>query len=204
MEDNFYKIPVSFFENDKYDDLTAVEKLMYGVLYSRYECSKKRKIFQDEAGVFVNYTVRGLMNYMGISSTATAVKALKNLEEFGLLVRKKGEIGKPDKVYIKEPEVKGKPKETNDEKVDKLFANLSGYLTDDEKKRFESLLLTLALKKRDAYKIEGEYIPTDRILNRILMLETSEIVEVFRKMRETEVKNYFMYLITALYNAYDC
>ena len=54
------------------------------------------------------------------------------------------------------------------------------------------------------FLIDGEYIPTDRILNRILLLSTSEIVEVFQKMREaSDVKNYFMYLLTALYNAYE-
>ena len=63
--------------------------------------------------------------------------------------------------------------------------------------------MSLALQKRDSYKINGEYVPTQIILNRIMLLQTSEIVEVFRKMRETEVKNYFVYLVTALYNAYE-
>ena len=207
MKDNYYKIPFAFLENEKYKDLTATEMLVYGVLYARYDLSNTNGQFTDEDGVYVIYTVRGLMNYVGISSTATAVKALKNLEEHGLLIRKKGEFGKPDKVYVKEVESKT-PKKTTayDEKIDNLFANLSNYLTETEKRRFEGLLTTLSLKKRDAYKIEKEYIPTERILNRILMLETSDIVEVFRKMREvernTDIKNYFMYLATALYNAY--
>ena len=208
MNDNYYKIPFAFLENEKYSELTPTEMLVYSVLYARYELSCKNGQFTDENGTFVIYTVKGLMNYVGISSTATAVKALKNLEEYGLLIRQKGEFGKPDKVYVKEVESK-KPKKTTsyDEKIDNLFANLSNYLTETEKRRFEGLLTTLALKKRDAYKIEKEYIPTERLLNRILMLETSDIVEVFRKVREKEsendIKNYFMYLATALYNAYD-
>lgn len=208
MKDNYYKIPFAFLENEKYKDLTATEMLVYGVLYARYDLSNTNGQFTDENGTYVIYTVRGLMNYVGISSTATAVKALKNLEEHGLLIRQKGEFGKPDKVYVKEVESK-KPKKTvsADEKIDNLFANLSNYLTETERRRFEGLLTTLALKKRDAYKIEKEYIPTERILNRILMLETSDIIEVFRKIREkegeTDIKNYFMYLITALYNAYE-
>ena len=46
------------------------------------------------------------MNYMKIGSNTTVVKALKNLEEYGLLIRKKGKTGQPDKVYIKEAEPK--------------------------------------------------------------------------------------------------
>ena len=207
MNDNYYKIPFAFLENEKYSDLTATEMLVYGVLYARYDLSNRNGRFTDEDGVYVIYTVRGLMNYVGISSTATAVKALKNLEEHGLLIRKKGGMGQPDKVYIKEVESE-KPKKTTayDEKIDNVFENLSGYLTETEKRRFEGLLTTLALKKRDSYKVGKEYVPTERILNKILMLDTSDIVEVFRKIRETEretdIKNYFMYLITALCNAY--
>ena len=206
MDDNFYKIPFSFFENEKYDDLTATEKLMYSVLYARSELSKKKKIFQDEDGIFVNYTVDGLMKYMKIGSNTTVIKALKNLESHGLLIRKKGKANQPDKVYIKEVEIKDNPQKKTNEQIDKIFANLSPYLTVEEKKRFENLLLTLAMKKRDAYKIGDKYIATDMILSRVLMLETSEIIEVFRRMREkeTEIKNYFIYLATALYNAYNC
>ena len=205
MNDNYYKIPFAFLENEKYSDLTATEMLVYGVLYARYDLSNTNGQFTDEDGTYVVYTVRGLMDYVGISSTATAVKALKNLEEHGLLIRKKGGMGQPDKVYIKEVESKRTKKTTAyDEKIDSIFANLSGYLTETEKKRFEALLTTLALKKRDSYKIGKEYVSTERILNRILMLDTSNIVEVFRKMREKEheIKNYFIYLVTALYNAY--
>ena len=204
MNDIYYKLPVSFFDNEKYDDLSFAEKCMYSVLYARYDLSRKNGKYTDEDGTFVVYTVQGLMNYMKIGSKHTVVNGLKHLEEHGLIVRKKGRQGQPDKVYIKEVEVKGKPIKTNNEKIEQIFVNIGQYLTSSEMKRLEGLLMSLALKKRDAYKIDGEYIPTDRILNRILLLSTSEIVEVFQKMREaSDVKNYFMYLLTALYNAYE-
>ena len=204
MDDIYYKVPISFFENDKYSELTATEMLIYSVLYARYDLSTKNGKYTDEDGIFVIYTIEGLMNYMKIGSKHTVVNGLKHLEEYGLIVRKKGRQGQPDKVYIKEVEVKGKPRETNNEKIEQIFVNIEQYLTNSEMKRLEGLLMSLALKKRDAYKIEDEYIPTERILNRILLLSTSEIVEVFQKMREVSyVKNYFMYLLTALYNAYE-
>ena len=204
MDDIYYKVPISFFENDKYSELTATEMLIYSVLYARYDLSRKKGTYEDEDGIFVIYTVERLMNYMKIGSKHTVVNGLKHLEEYGLIVRKKGRQGQPDKVYIKEVEVKNKPRETSNEKIEQIFANIGQYLTNSEMKRLEGLLMSLALKKRDAYKIENEYIPTERILNRILLLSTSEIVEVFQKMREaSDVKNYFMYLLTALYNAYE-
>lgn len=104
MNDQYYKLPYAFFENEKYRGLTANEGYIYAVLYARYELSYRNNDSHDSDGTFVYYTVRGLMSYVGISSTATAVKCLKNLESLGLITRKKGGIGEPDKIYVHEPQ----------------------------------------------------------------------------------------------------
>ena len=104
MEKKYYKMPVSFFENDKYREMTANEGYIYSVLYARYELSARNNDFHDEDGIFVYYTVRGLMDYVGISSNKTVVNGLKHLEELGLITRKKGMTGEPDKIYVHEPE----------------------------------------------------------------------------------------------------
>ena len=77
MNDQYYKLPYAFFENEKYRGLTANEGYIYAVLYARYELSYRNNDSHDSDGTFVYYTVRGLMSYVGISSTATAVKCLK-------------------------------------------------------------------------------------------------------------------------------
>ncbi|MBQ6906985.1 MAG: replication initiator protein A [Clostridia bacterium] len=203
MNDQYYKLPYAFFENEKYRGLTANEGYIYAVLYARYELSCKNNDFHDSDGTFVYYTVRGLMSYVGISSTATAVKCLKNLESLGLITRKKGRIGQPDKVYLHEVEpAKKKQRKIEYPDLDIIFPGLEGLVTSDEMKAIEGVINNLTAEKKDAYVINGKSISARNILNHIMLLGTGDIVNVIFKMRETyDIKNQFMYLMTALYNA---
>jgi len=100
MNDQYYKLPYAFFENEKYRGLTANEMLIYSVLYARYELSYRNNDSHDSDGTFVYYTVKGLMSYVRLSNK-TVVNGLQKLEALGLITRKKGEIGEPDKIYVK-------------------------------------------------------------------------------------------------------
>ena len=104
MNDQYYKLPYAFFENEKYRGLTANERDIYCVLYARYELSYRHNDSHDSDGTFVYYTVKGLMSYVGIASNKTVVNGLQKLEALGLITRKKGEIGEPDKIYVHEPQ----------------------------------------------------------------------------------------------------
>ena len=106
MGKKYYKMPVSFFENEKYSGLTTNEMIMYAILYEKYESSKRKKSCKDEDGIFVYYTVRGLMNYINLSKQ-TVVNGLKHLEEYNLIFREKTD-GKADKIYVHEPETEEK------------------------------------------------------------------------------------------------
>ena len=69
-------------------------------------------------------------------------------------------------------------------------------------KAIEGVINNLAAEKKDAYVINGKSISARNILNHIMLLMTGDVVNVIFKMRETyDIKNQFMYLMTALYNA---
>lgn len=106
MEKKYYKMPVSFFENEKYSGLTTNEMIMYAILYEKYESSKRKKSCKDEDGTFIYYTVRELTNSLHISKQ-TVINGLKHLEEYNLIFREKTD-GKADKIYVHEPETEEK------------------------------------------------------------------------------------------------
>ena len=202
MNDQYYKLPYAFFENEKYRGLTANEMLIYSVLYARYELSCRNNDFHDSDGTFVYYTVSGLMNYINLSKP-TVVNGLQKLEALGLITRKKGRIGQPDKVYLHEVEpAKKKQRKIEYPDLDIIFPGLEGLVTSDEMKAIEGVINNLAAEKKDAYVINGKSISARNILNHIMLLMTGDVVNVIFKMRETyDIKNQFMYLMTALYNA---
>lgn len=201
MDDKYYKMPHAFFENEKYRKLTANEMLIYSVLHSRYELSCRNNNFHDSDGTFVYYTVKDLMDYIRLSKP-TVVNSLQNLENLGLITRKKGKIGQPDKVYVHKVE----PAEKKELKIeypdlDVMFPGLEDMITSDEMKALSGVINNLVAEKRDVYKINGLNILSRNILYRITLLDTGEIVNIFYKMRETpDLQNEFMYLMTALYN----
>ena len=202
MNDQYYKLPYAFFENEKYRGLTANERDIYCVLYARYELSYRNNDFHDSDGTFVYYTVSGLMNYINLSKP-TVVNGLQKLEALGLITRKKGRIGQPDKVYLHEVEpAKKKQRKIEYPDLDTIFPGLEGLVTSDEMKAIEGVINNLAAEKKDAYVINGKSISARNILNHIMLLMTGDVVNVIFKMRETyDIKNQFMYLMTALYNA---
>lgn len=203
MQDKYYKLPYAFFENEKYRGLTANEGYIYCVLYARYELSLRHNDFHDEYGTFAYYTVQGLMSYVGIGSNATVVNALKHLEELGLITRRKGKTGQPDKIYVNEPEPAQKLELKYDDDIDFMFPGLRGLITADELRELKKVIDALHSEKRDFYKIGNEEKPARMILNHIMLLATSDVVNVIYKMREysDNIKNRFMYLMNSLYDA---
>lgn len=194
MEYNFYKMPVSFFENEKYKELTYVEKCMYCVLYARYELSQKTKKFTDELGAYVLYTVKGLMSYMNLSKP-TVINGLKHLEECNLIFRKKTD-GKADKIYIIEPETVRKSKGAME-----IYPNIEMYLDEYEFEILSKIIVEISHKKRDSYKLNHETVSADRILKMLILLDTGDVVQVFNSIRQHEaIRNDFIYLLTSLYN----
>jgi len=90
-----------------------------------------------------------LMSYVGISSNATVIKCLKNLESLGLITRKKGRIGQPDKVYLHEVEpAKKKQRKIEYPDLDTIFPGLEGLVTSDEMKAIEGVINNLAAEKK--------------------------------------------------------
>ncbi len=102
MNNNFsYAIfPLKLITDEKYKGLSSDDKILYALLLNRKNYSKKNlKSFSDEKGIFVYYPNLQIQQHLSCS-TATAIKALKNLENAGLITKEYQKRGLPLKIYV--------------------------------------------------------------------------------------------------------
>ena len=108
----FYQTPKVLFESDIYKDLGMAEKLFYSILRDRQELSRKNKWVDDKGNIFLIFTVEHLSELCKIS-TRTVVRYKKELIKFNLLQEVKLGQGKPNRIYIGQPDYSGECQEYN-------------------------------------------------------------------------------------------
>ena len=97
-------------------DLTQTAKVLYALLLDRASLSRKTGWKDEEGHIFVVYPIAYLADDLR-KSHMTVKKALNELEEAGLLVRKKQGFSKPNLLYIKIPAEGKKSFPVKDRKV---------------------------------------------------------------------------------------
>ena len=97
---SFYRIPKLLFQDSRFQPLSTDTKTLYGILLDRMSLSA-RNGWLDKAGrVFIIYTVQEVQDSLGCADKK-ATKLLRELEEYGLIERKRRGLGKPDLIYVK-------------------------------------------------------------------------------------------------------
>ena len=97
---SFYRIPKLLFQDSRFQLLSTDAKTLYGILLDRMSLSA-RNGWLDKAGrVFIIYTVQEVQDSLGCADKK-ATKLLRELEEYGLIERKRRGLGKPDLIYVK-------------------------------------------------------------------------------------------------------
>ena len=97
---SFYRIPKLLFQDSRFQPLSTDAKTLYGILLDRMSLSA-RNGWLDKAGrVFIIYTVQEVQDSLGCADKK-ATKLLRELEEYGLIERKRRGLGRPDLIYVK-------------------------------------------------------------------------------------------------------
>lgn len=96
----FYRTPKVLFTEPEYEELTALAKILYGILLDRESLSDKSGWFDDRGRIFVYMTNRSICRLLRISDK-TATKILVELEEIDLIQRVRQGQGKPNRIYVK-------------------------------------------------------------------------------------------------------
>lgn len=96
----FYRTPKVFYTDERFRGLSSDAKTVYGILLDRVSLSAKNGWADEESRVYVYMTVSSIEEAMGCAHQK-ACGLLSELEEFGLIERKKQGLGKPDRIYVK-------------------------------------------------------------------------------------------------------
>ena len=97
---NFIRIPKSMIVDPMFADLSVNAKLLYGVLLDRMNLSMKNKWFDSENRVYIIYQISEIMEDFNFSKK-TAVRYLNEIEDFGLVEKKRRGLGLPSLLYVK-------------------------------------------------------------------------------------------------------
>ena len=96
----FYRIPKNLITGKEFADLSLPAKLLYGVLLDRMSLSMKNGWLDEENRVYIIYQIKEIMVSLSVSEKM-AIKYLKELEQFGLVEKKKRGFGLPSILYVK-------------------------------------------------------------------------------------------------------
>ena len=99
----FVQIPMALVRdaNGRFKGVSGNSKIVYGMLLSRTALSMKNGWIDEKNDVYIIYSVEDLMEDMGCSKP-TAVKYLQELEQSGLITKKKQGLGRPNLIYVQE------------------------------------------------------------------------------------------------------
>ena len=105
-KEQFIRVPKVFIEEDsKYFSMSAMTKLLYGVLLDRNTLSIKNGWVDEDKRVFFLFKQESLCRVLGTKDPKTIRKYLNELEKYGLLERKKQGVNLSDKLYLKHVEI---------------------------------------------------------------------------------------------------
>lgn len=97
---SFYRIPKALFRDSRFQQLSTDAKTLYGILLDRMSLSAKNNWLDKQGRVFIIYTVQEVQDSLGCADKK-ATKLLRELENFGLIERRRRGLGKPNLIYVK-------------------------------------------------------------------------------------------------------
>lgn len=96
----FIRIPRAMMTEEIFSPLSVEAKLLYGLLLDMMSYSTKNRWVDEKNRVYVIYPVSRIQDDMCVSK-GKALDCLQELEDFGLIDRKRHGQGKPDYIYLK-------------------------------------------------------------------------------------------------------
>ena len=97
---SFFRIPKALFQEQRFQDLSTDAKTLYGILLDRMSLSVKNEWFDKKGRVFIIFTIEDVKRTLRCADNK-ATRLLRELEEFGLIERKRRGQGKSCLVYVK-------------------------------------------------------------------------------------------------------
>ena len=96
---NYITIPKLLMKDERFNQISAEAKLMYGLFLDRNSLSQKNGWLDEENRVYIIYTIEEIKKDLGCA-TEKVNKVLKELEAIGLIYRKRNGNRKANHIYV--------------------------------------------------------------------------------------------------------
>lgn len=98
---NYFIVPKMLISDDSFEDIDCAGKLMYSIMLNRLSLSAEHpdQYTDGQGRLFIVFPVEEMMKALHLSKP-TVTKMLNQLEEHGLIVRKRQGLGKPSLIYV--------------------------------------------------------------------------------------------------------
>lgn len=96
---NFITIPKLLMKDERFNQISAEDKLMYGLFLDRNSLSQKNGWLDEENCVYIIYTIEEIKKDLGCA-TEKVNKVLKELEAIGLIYHKRNGKRKVNYIYV--------------------------------------------------------------------------------------------------------
>ncbi len=96
----FYRIPRRLFTDNRFKELTAEAKILYGLMLDRVSLSLKNMWIDECRRVYIIFTLQEVMETLNCGDRK-ATRLMVELEKCGLIERKRQGLGKPSLIYVK-------------------------------------------------------------------------------------------------------
>ena len=95
----YYQIPKELLDNPSFSSLSLDAKILYAVLRDRMQLSKANSWIDEKQRVYIIYSIESIAQKLGIG-TDKSIHLLKELEQFGLVEKKRRGQGMNSLLYI--------------------------------------------------------------------------------------------------------
>ena len=92
-EYTFLRVPKLLFTDPDFRELSSDAKILYGMMLDRLSLSQKNKWFDDQMRAYICFTVDDVVEELCCGRNK-ALKSMKELEETGLIERKRQGLGR--------------------------------------------------------------------------------------------------------------
>ena len=98
---SYFRVPKILFRDIRFKDLSTDAKTLYGILLDRMSLSVKNGWLDGQGRVYIIFSIQEVMDALGCADNK-ATKLFRELENAGLVERKRRGLGRPSLVYVKD------------------------------------------------------------------------------------------------------
>lgn len=97
---SFIRIPKVMLTEERFSPLSLSAKILYGLLLDRMSLSARNGWLDEERRVYIIFKIEEIQDILGFSKKKS-IDYLNELEQFGLVEKKRRGLGLPSILYIK-------------------------------------------------------------------------------------------------------